>query len=355
MKKLTIFLFTLLFLIVSATISVSAATGYRGYAIYRDGVNYGIGSDWHAGIMDEPYSNMYLPVIHITNGEQVSYVSWNGFINGNSFMGVYEPIGGISSLKRDDVHSIARLLRSENIEYTVLGQINYSSSSLTWIYPDDITSMRCDGVVEYSYEFNEVRIYGDNDRWNIALNKTANKDHHSLFRITPISQANNYMQKYVPPKNVQTDGITSGKIFNIQSVHSGKYVGVVGAGTNNGTEIQQFSNPNTNNMKWQIVYLGNGDYTIKDMNSLKLLSIPGSMPGVGYHAWIWVNDGTNGQKFNIRRNLDGSYTFLSKCSNYTHVLDISLYPNNGMDDGNVLHQYYDNGTANQKFKLFQLN
>lgn len=91
------------------------------------------------------------------------------------------------------------------------------------------------------------------------------------------------------------------------------------------------------------------------MNSQKLLSIPGSMSGVGPHAWIWINDGTTGQKFSIRRNLDGTYSFLSKCSNYIHVLDISLTPNNGMNNGNVLHQYYDNGTTNQRFDLVQYN
>lgn len=46
--------------------SLKAATGYEGYAIYRDGVPFGVNSTWHAGLM---YSSSSLPlnaVIHIT-------------------------------------------------------------------------------------------------------------------------------------------------------------------------------------------------------------------------------------------------------------------------------------------------
>ncbi|CCQ93688.1 exported hypothetical protein [[Clostridium] ultunense Esp] len=42
-------------LFTSAFLRVHAATGYQGYAIYGDGVNFPLlGDMWHAGLMDSP-------------------------------------------------------------------------------------------------------------------------------------------------------------------------------------------------------------------------------------------------------------------------------------------------------------
>ena len=151
----------------------------------------------------------------------------------------------------------------------------------------------------------------------------------------------------------QTQGVTSGEIYYIQSVHSNKYIDVAGGGTSNTTNIHQWAYAGVVNQRWQITYVGNGDYTIMDMNSCSLLSICGSLSGATVNAWIWHNDGTNGQKFKIRKNSDGTYTFLSKCSNYQMALDIDRGPssNYGQDNAANIQQWYDANTDNQKWVL----
>lgn len=51
-KKIITITLTLIMMSILLCSSVYAATGFQGYAIYRDGV-YGL---WHAGMMDSAYS-----------------------------------------------------------------------------------------------------------------------------------------------------------------------------------------------------------------------------------------------------------------------------------------------------------
>ncbi|HBL84824.1 MAG: hypothetical protein A2Y17_05180 [Clostridiales bacterium GWF2_38_85] len=142
------------------------------------------------------------------------------------------------------------------------------------------------------------------------------------------------------------------KVYNIRSVYSGKYLTVQGGSYIPGTTINQYTyNTNAAYQEWLIIDGGNGNVKIKDINSGKLLSIIGSSTSSGTDAWIWHDDGTTGQIFRYRKNTDGTYSFLSKCSDYSYVLDIELSPGDGMNDGNDLQQYYDNVATNQKFIL----
>ena len=61
------------------------------------------------------------------------------------------------------------------------------------IQPEDIATIRCDGVVEYSYEYNGLRIGGGNSDWNISIDKDANFNAHTGAAITPKKQTESYM------------------------------------------------------------------------------------------------------------------------------------------------------------------
>jgi len=170
-----------------------AATGNAGYAIYRDGV---VGTpQWHAGLMNSPNSSYWLPVTHIIGGELVSYTTMNMFIDGDNFKGVYRPNQAISSQMRDMVIVAASRLRDEYIPYYVAAQINYPSSlyGTGYLYPEDITGIRCDGIVEYCYEFWGFRIFGSDLNWDISTATAGNWNEHSLWGVTPKTQAQNYM------------------------------------------------------------------------------------------------------------------------------------------------------------------
>lgn len=176
-----------------------AATGKQGYAVYRDGVLGPV--NWHAGIMDKASKDDIYPVIHSAgSGHNVAYGSWDEFMNVSencSFVGYYRPVSqNPTSTQRDAVNAVARQLAADFIGYTIGAQIAYDEDSSTTkavVQPSDIESMRCDGVVEYCYEYNNIRIYGDDGNWNISKWGGEYKSKHEGFGITPRKQAQDYM------------------------------------------------------------------------------------------------------------------------------------------------------------------
>ena len=173
------------------SIPAYAATGQEGYAVYRDGVAV---IEWHAGLMNKPSSSESAPVIHAPgSGSNVQYDTWSSFLNGKTFKGCFKPKTSISSTTRDYVIATARELVTNRIGYTLIYQMDYHGNSGNYVMPYDIKSLRCDGVVEYCYEWQNVRIFGINARWDISKNDFLNKDHHSGTTITPKDQAQKYM------------------------------------------------------------------------------------------------------------------------------------------------------------------
>jgi hypothetical protein len=207
MKKLFCLLIAIISVFAMFTVPASAAKGYEGYAIYNSGEWYN--PFWHAGLMDEPSTSYYLPVVHANLANGVAYDSWAGFMGGTTFKGVYRPKDGITSSQRDLVKATGRALRGQNIPWNAAVQVDWYTSALgRWVYPSDIASMRCEGVVEYAHEWHYIRIYGSyNDfgsqrpYWDVTWGNVLNWDHHSGTAITPKSQAENYMTRILvnPP------------------------------------------------------------------------------------------------------------------------------------------------------------
>lgn len=177
----------------SVPVYATAVTGSMGYAVYRDGV-LGI-VNWHGAIMNQPTSKSSSAVTHITGPfKVVKHGSWEEFLSGKHFMGLYMPKGTIDAYGRGRVVDMGRLLVTENIGYTPAGQIAHNISSTTaYIQPDEISAIRCDGVVEYCYEWFNFRIYGSSSQWDITI--SGNTYHHALPYITPQSQAEDYMTR----------------------------------------------------------------------------------------------------------------------------------------------------------------
>lgn len=159
---------------------------------------------------------------------------------------------------------------------------------------------------------------------------------------------------FVSASYLPADGISSGKVYFIMNVNSGKCFDVSAGNTANGSDVSQFTyTPSCEWQKWKITYCGNGDYKITDMHSGKLLSVEGSSSADNANAWIWQYDGTDGQFFRIRKNSDGTYTFLSKCSGYTKALGV--YQEGTLNGDTVVQQSGDNGSLNQKYYIFVSN
>ena len=159
----------------------------------------------------------------------------------------------------------------------------------------------------------------------------------------------NYRDEWVFDNVGETQGIVSGSVYNIQAVHSNKVLGTDGAATENGTRItQQTYDSPTPSQSWRLIYAGGGDYLIQDTNSGKYLTIADAST-ITSSTYLWTdNDSFDRQLFKIQKNVDGTYTFLSKCSNYISALEVE---GSSVESGESIRQYYYSGASNQTFCL----
>lgn len=175
-----------------------AATGNQGYAVYRNGVVVGATDQWHSALMALPHTTSgSLPVIHAPGGRgYVQYGTWKEFIAAKTYQGTYRPKSAPASADRDNFAYMARRLVDEQIPYSLLYQVNYSVSKAgKWVDPGDITGMRCDGVIEYVYEWYGFRVFGGDSVWDVTRALSVNKTAHSGTAVTPRTQAQSYLVK----------------------------------------------------------------------------------------------------------------------------------------------------------------
>ena len=165
------------------------ATGYQGYAVFRKGVLTGLAG--HSGLMISPSSTAAYPVMEAySNGMRKA--SWNTFMDSlptSNYWGTYGPKVSITSSKRDLVVGTANNLYSEYPGYTFGAPLGYPASLFgnAKLYPSDIVNVRCDGVVEYSYEYNLCQIFGTS-YWNISIPSINSINTHST--MSPLGQNN---------------------------------------------------------------------------------------------------------------------------------------------------------------------
>lgn len=320
------------------TMVSSAANGLEGYAIHRDGAFGGI--TWHAGLMYGTKPEEEPSVIHagqLSNSGTVIYGIWSDFLNGNNFKGFYAPKEGIDSTSRDLVKSMAQSLITENILYTPLQQLKTASNPSNYIQPSEITSIRCDGVVEYCYEYYNYRIYGSDSKWDIS--KNGNQAHHALTNITPKSQAQSYMTPW----------------FNIINVNSNKGLQVPNGITTNGTDLTQFTvtNGGGDNKKWKLDYSASGHYftLIPKCGVSKAVEITNTSPYNDAVFQIWDIPSTgymNSQKFKLYIYSDGSLAFRTYSSNYNKIMAVD---GASTANGAAIVQLGTPGAASKRWKL----
>jgi hypothetical protein len=98
-----------------------------------------------------------------------------------TFHGARRP-NGLTAGQRLKIAATGASLFAKNIWWTWVDMLDYK-----WFDWDgsvnDIDESRCDGVIEYSYEANDVRVCGGIDaaRWNISTPGTANVENHNDF------------------------------------------------------------------------------------------------------------------------------------------------------------------------------
>lgn len=193
------------------------ATGFdKGDALYRDlETHLGNAEHWHAGVYVgfavDSAGNGVMTGVHATGDiTQLLGADTIGlFTAQRSFAGPQLDVAATMELLRDDlVRSFAPIstfhgarrppgltpaqrraiaatafsMFAKGVSYTFMDMLDYR----WWDWDGsiaDIDEVRCDGVVEYAYERNGVRVCGGKDpaRWNIATAGTANPENHNDF------------------------------------------------------------------------------------------------------------------------------------------------------------------------------
>lgn len=178
------------------SISPYASSNRLANAIYRGGVALGI--EWHAGIVAHSQGPEYNDtgewIIHASgaSGSIVEYATYEDFLDNNNNTGEH----WMSSMDYSDQVNIfftAVDLTNDSIPYTVFSIFTTDVNSGT-IEPSDIKKMRCDGVVEYSYEYNGIRVLGTNDHWNCSTPE--GRDEHASRAWMPRNQAYKFDKEF---------------------------------------------------------------------------------------------------------------------------------------------------------------
>ena len=186
--------------VIENTLSINALSSYKGYAVYRNGVPFSSSPfNHHAALMYKnkitggssysSYSSTAQDVIHAPGpSSTVNKASWSNFLNSNTFVAACRPYTcGMTSTNTLQFTTKASALIGTS--YTVLYQIDYTIiNDGSTIEPSQITNMRCDGVVEYVYEYYGYKVGGGSTTWNISKNYTVNHQAHSGVNITPQTQ-----------------------------------------------------------------------------------------------------------------------------------------------------------------------
>jgi len=143
-----------------------------GYACYRDKDSGQAPqfNPWHAGLVSVVNGSAISKVIHHPGSGVLVEVTFANFINGLPDRGYFFR-SGVSGPMLSNINARAKeLLNMGNVKYTLfsLVSINQSATSLAWIEPKHVSFVRCDGLVEFCYEYYGIRLQGASSNWCIA-------------------------------------------------------------------------------------------------------------------------------------------------------------------------------------------
>lgn len=152
---------------------------------------------------------------------------------------------------------------------------------------------------------------------------------------------------------------TSDGYYNIISKSSGLFLDISNGSASNGANIQVYSANGTNSQKFNFIFKGatKGEKTLEE-GTYRIVTAKNTNVGFdvssaskvdGGNLQLWERDNVNQQKFNLVYNGDGTYTIIAVHSG--KVLDVA---NGGIVNKTNVQQYTNNGTDSQKWIIKDL-
>lgn len=169
-----------------------STTNRLGHAIYRDGVVF---DQWHTGIVAHAsgpeYSSDGNWVVHARgSGKTTGYDTFDTFLrNKEGEKQNYVGERYMSTMTLSDHYNIfftAEDMATEAIPYTFVNMISVSLLAPAQLEVSDIEKIRCDGFVEFAYEYNGIKLQASSVYWDISTYLGA--INHDGILLTPKTQ-----------------------------------------------------------------------------------------------------------------------------------------------------------------------
>ncbi|MBP3707019.1 MAG: RICIN domain-containing protein [Clostridia bacterium] len=222
-----------------------------------------------------------------------------------------------------------------NKEGTSLKQYSYNGgTNQKWILketPDGYFNIvsKCNGLLIDVVE-GKMRDGTDVVMWG------ANNGKNQKFKIVPVTTT-----------PVEKNELIEDGIYQIKSALNEEYIlDVTGASKKECANIELWRNNNGNNQKYRFKNVGNGYYTIENINSKLYFDVEGDSKKEGANLIQYGYSGKDNQKWMLRSAGNGYYYIISKSSNLCIDLDHSK-----VADGTNVLMWSRNYGNNQKFKL----
>jgi len=121
------------------------------------------------------------------SGNCIEYNTMATHKSGRTWFGSYSPEGDITDSIRQSIKNTAvELYNRGNVGYTWADALVPVGSPGTYISPSEVVKLRCDGLVEYCYEWNNVWVWGDSGT-NYDISYVSYLGEHNNFDQPPLN------------------------------------------------------------------------------------------------------------------------------------------------------------------------
>ena len=195
MKRSRLLLSTLLLCALLLMLCLPAFAAARGHAVYRALNSVGGATFGHGGVVSAVSGGAPTYVIHAPGNTVSPYTVTEVTIStfkgdGLDYYGTY-CMPGTSTATYSNILVLAELLDDYNVPYVFTHQMDHEHvGSAGSILPKEITYIRCDGVIEYCYEYYDVELLGRtvNGLYYWDISNPLDYIYHASVTFTPQTQ-----------------------------------------------------------------------------------------------------------------------------------------------------------------------
>lgn len=213
------------------------------------------------------------------------------------------------------------------------------------------------GIYKFSASENQKFMITQNSDGTYKI-RTKITDEKSAVEISGASKENGgNVQQYTingvncqdwifePVSNLGVD-MNTNVLYTFKNVNSSLVMDIVNAKMENGTNVQQYGSNGLNCQKWVLKSFGNGYYYIRSAENPKYVLKAASSENGGNIQIAEYSTKDSTQLFKFTKNLDGSYSILTRASKDKCVVEVASA---SKDKGANVQQWTPNGNNCQKW------